>query len=397
MTINRPIAFWIGVFAAVIAVVVLLREVLLPFVAGMVLAYLLDPVANRLERLGMNRLIATLIIIAAFVVGLVVLIVLSVPIVVSEVAYLAEHLPRYIDQVEALAKDPSRPWLSRIIGEGLDHAEQSVVEFTKFASGSFGTFLRSVWSGGQALIHIVSLAIVAPIAAFYLTYDWNRMIAAVDNWVPPSQRDTVRMLARQIDDTIGGFVRGQSALCLILGAFYAVTLTLIGLKHGALIGFSAGLISFVPYLGALVGLLVATLVAIAQFWPNWSMILLVPAIFFVGHTVADYVLAPYLVGRRVHLNPVWLMFALFAFGYLFGFVGLLIAVPLAAAIGVLMRFALAQYYASPLYAPAPAAPVVQASVSEAADPAAGRLQTELHSGLFHREKPMHDGVVRPPP
>ena len=169
------------------------------------------------------------------------------------------------------------------------------------------------------------------------------------------QRDTVRTLAREIDDTIGGFVIGQGALCLILALFYAVALSLIGLKHGLLIGLAAGLISFVPYLGSLAGLVVSTCVAVAQFWPNWAAILIVPAIFFVGQSLADYVLSPYFVGRRVNLNPVWVMFALFAFGYLFGFFGLLIAVPLAAAVGVLVRFALRQYYASPLYAGSPMA------------------------------------------
>jgi predicted PurR-regulated permease PerM len=186
------------------------------------------------------------------------------------------------------------------------------------------------------------------------------MIAVVDNWIPPSRRQTVRGLAREIGDTIGGFVVGQGALCLILSLFYAVSLSLSGLHHGMLIGIAAGLISFVPYLGSLSGLVVSTCVAVAQFWPNWSHILVVPAIFFVGQSLADYVLSPYLVGRRVNLNPVWVMFALFAFGYLFGFVGLLVAVPLAAAIGVLMRFAMSQYYASALYAAA-AAPEADSS------------------------------------
>ena len=183
------------------------------------------------------------------------------------------------------------------------------------------------------------------------------MTAVVDNWVPPARRETVRTLASEVDDTIGGFIIGQGILCLILALFYAAALSLIGLKHGMLIGIAAGLISFVPYLGSLTGLAVSTCVAIAQFWPNWPAIWIVPAIFFVGQSLSDYVLSPYLVGRRVNLNPVWIVFALFAFGYLFGFVGLLIAVPLAAAIGVVMRFALRRYYASPLYVAAPAAPV----------------------------------------
>jgi predicted PurR-regulated permease PerM len=341
--------------AALIAAVALLREVLLPFVASMVLAYLLDPLATRLERLGMNRLIATLAIVGLFIVGIVALIVLTAPIIVSELAYFVDNFPLYVRQLQGLATDPNRPWLSKIIGEGLGHAEQSLGELTTLATSWLGAFLRSVWSGGRALISVFSLLVVTPILACYLIYDWHRMIAVVDNWVPPAQRDTVRTLAREIDDTIGGFVLGQGALCLILGLFYAVALSLIGLNHGFLIGMAAGLISFVPYLGSLTGLLVSTCVAVAQFWPNWTFILTVPAIFFIGQTLADYVLSPFFVGRRVNLNPVWVMFALFAFGYLFGFVGLLIAVPLAAAIGVLMRFALRQYYASPLYAADPAA------------------------------------------
>src|SRR6516164_6769962 len=342
MSFTRPILFWIAMLAAVIAVVALLREVLLPFVAGMVLAYLLDPVANRIERLGLNRLVATLVIIVVVSTAIALLIALIVPIITSELAYFIESFPQYLRRLQSLTTDPTRPWLSKLVGEGLSEAERSLGELTTLASSWLGTFLRSIWSGGRALLSIFSLAVVTPIVAFYLVYDWNRMIAAIDNWVPP---------ARQVDDTISGFVRGQSALCLVLAVYYALALWLIGLKHGLVIGLAAGLISFIPYLGSLSGLVISTCVAIAQFWPDWTWILLVPAIFFVGQFMADYVLAPYLVGRRVHLSPVWVMFALFAFGYLFGFVGLLIAVPLAAAIGVLMRFALRQYYASPLYAP----------------------------------------------
>jgi len=345
--------------AAVIAVVALLREVLLPFVAGMVLAYLLDPLANRIERLGMNRLVATLAIIVVVSTAIALLMALIVPIIISELAYFIESFPQYLRRLQSLTTDPTRPWLSKLVGEGLSESERSLGELTTLASSWLGTFLRSIWSGGRALLSVLSLAVVTPIVAFYLVYDWNRMIAVIDNWVPPARRDTVRALAREVDDTISGFVRGQSALCLVLAIYYALALWLIGLNHGLVIGFAAGLISFIPYLGSLSGLVISTCVAIAQFWPDWTWILLVPAIFFVGQFMADYVLAPYLVGRRVHLSPVWVMFALFAFGYLFGFVGLLIAVPLAAAIGVLLRFALRQYYASPLYAAAaaPTAPL----------------------------------------
>jgi predicted PurR-regulated permease PerM len=322
----------------------------------MVLAYLLDPLANRIERLGMNRLLATLVIMALAITAITLLIALTVPVIISELTYFIESFPVYLKRLQSLATDPDRPWLSKIVGEGLRESERSISELTTLASSWLGTLLRSIWSGGRELLSIFSLAVVAPIVACYLVYDWNRMIATIDNWVPPARRETVRALAREVNDTIGGFVRGQSALCFVLAVFYAAALWLIGLKHGFVIGFTAGLLSFIPYLGSLSGIIISMCVAIAQFWPDWTPILLVLAIFVVGQSLADYVLAPYLVGRRVHLNPVWVMFALFAFGYLFGFVGLLIAVPAAAAIGVLMRFALRQYYASALYVPAPTGP-----------------------------------------
>jgi predicted PurR-regulated permease PerM len=363
MNWSRPAAFWIGLAIAFLAALLLLREIMLPFVAGLVLAYLLNPLANRLERLGLNRLIAALVIIGGFAIIFVGLLLLAVPVIVRELAYFLDNLPVYFRQLEALTNDESRPWLKKLVGEGLGSAEQSIGELASLAVDWFGRMLRSVWSGGEALISVFSLAIVTPVVAGYLIYDWNDMLAAIDNWTPPSHRPTVEALAREIDDTIGGFVRGQGTLCLILGAFYAMALWLAGLHHALLIGLVAGLISFVPYLGSLTGLVVSTCVAIAQFWPNWIAIAVIPAIFVVGQAVADYVLSPYLVGRRVNLHPVWMIFALFAFAYLFGFVGLLLAVPLAAACRVLLRFALKQYYASPLYsgntAASPAPPPVK--------------------------------------
>jgi predicted PurR-regulated permease PerM len=358
---TRPATFWIAVILAFVVVVVLLREILLPFVAGMVLAYLLNPLASRLERLGLNRLVATLAIIGLSLLVIAGLIVLTAPLVAREIATFIEDFPLLVQRLQGLATDPSRPWLRKVIGEGLGQAEQSIGELTTWAVSWLDDFLRSAWSGGRALITVLSLSVVAPIVACYLVYDWNRMIAVIDNWVPPAHRDTIRALAREIDDTIGGYVRGQSAICLTLALFYAVALALIGLRHGFLIGIVAGLVSFIPYLGSLTGVVVATCVAFAQFWPNWALISAVPAVFVAGQALGDYVLSPYFVGRRVNLNPVWLLFALFAFGYLFGFFGLLIAVPLAAAIGVLMRFAMRQYLASPFYAAEPAATGVETS------------------------------------
>ena len=215
--------------------------------------------------------------------------------------------------------------------------------------GRIATFLASLWSGGRTLFSVLSLLVITPVVAFYLLCDWDRLVATVDGWIPLPYRDTVRRLAREIDQAIAGFVRGQAVICLILAAFYAVGLTLAGLHYGFMLGLLTGFMSFIPYVGALTGFLVATGVAIAQFWPDITAILLVVGVFVIGQGLEGYVLSPKLVGAKVGLHPVWLMFALIAFGYLLGFVGLLIAIPLAAAIGVLLRFALRKYIESPLY------------------------------------------------
>ena len=334
--------FWIVTITLVAMMVVLLRQVLLPFVTGMALAYLLDPLANRLERIGMNWAAATLLILGLFILGVITLLMVAVPILGAELAALIENLPAYVKRVQGLAMDPNHPWVSKLINAGLIEAQRSSDELAKMGASWLTDLLRSLWSDGWALLSIFSLMVVTPIVTGYLVYDWNRMIAVVDNSIPSAQRNTVRVLAREIDQKITGYLRGQGMICLLLGAYYVIALRCLGLNHALLIGLAAGLIGFVPYLGALTGLLLSVSVALAQFGPTWAPVLIVVGIFLVGQSVADYVLAPYLVGTKVQLNPVWLIFALFAFGYLFGLVGLLIAVPLAASIGVLVRFVLRQ-------------------------------------------------------
>jgi predicted PurR-regulated permease PerM len=342
MNLQRPATLWIAALAAVLVLVVLLRDILLPFLAGIALAYLLDPVVGRLQRLGLNRGLAAFAILTLFIVAVGGVAVVAIPIIGRELADFIEKVPGYIEQLQALVADPSRPWLHKLVGEGLSEAEQSAGEIARFAANWIPSLLLRVWSDSQALISAFSLLIVTPIVTFYLLKDWNRLIATIDRSIPSVQRDTVQKLAEELDDTISGFLRGQGTICLILACYYALALYLIGLNHGILIGLFAGLISFIPYLGSLAGLLLSVCVAVLQFWPSWTMIPVVLVIFLSGQAIADYVLAPYLVASRIHLNPVWVMFSIAAFGYLFGFVGLLLAVPLAAAVGVLVRFALRQ-------------------------------------------------------
>ena len=349
MTLQRQMTFWVATLAVLVAALWLLSEILLPFVAGMALAYLLDPLTRQVERLGLGRALSALAIMALVLVAFVVIVVLITPILVAQLSALIDHSPDYIARLQALVTDPSRPWLAKIFGDRVGDATKPSTDLIAQGAHWLGLFLSSVWSRGKTVVSVFSLLVVTPVVAFYLLCDWHRMIATVDGWIPLLHRDTVRALAREIDDNIAAFVRGQAGLCLILGAYYAVALTLTGLNFGFLIGFITGLVSFIPYVGWLTGIIVAGAVAIAQFWPSATPIAIVFGIFLIGQVLESYVLAPNLVGAKIGLHPVWLMFALLAFGYLFGFVGLLVAIPLAAAIGVLCRFALRQYLASPLY------------------------------------------------
>jgi len=345
---ERQLAFWVGALIVVVLLLWLLSEILLPFVAGLALAYLLTPLTDRIERYGVNRLAAALLIITLVVLAFVYMILLVAPIIGGQLSSFIENIPGYVTRLQTLLSDPSRPWVQKILGAGFS-ADKSMGDLVTQGVGWLTTFLRSLWSGGRALVSLFSLVVVTPVVAFYLIYDWHRLIRSVDSWIPLPQRETVRHLAREIDAAIAGFVRGQTAVCLVLGSFYAVALTLSGLNFGLLIGLISGVITFIPYVGSMTGLTLALGVAVAQFWPQWTSILTVLGIFLVGQFVEGNVLAPKLVGESVGLHPVWIIFALLAFGYLFGFVGLLVAVPLAATIGVLARFALQRYRESSLY------------------------------------------------
>src|SRR5690606_36272613 len=240
-------------------------------------------------------------------------------------------------------------WIAQNLGVEPKALRDGLAYLLSQGAGFLSTLFTSTWASGKTLIDIAGLFVVTPVVAFYMLLDWHRMVAAVDGWVPRDHVTTVRRLATDINRATAGFVRGQGTLCLILGIMYAVGLTLVGLNFGLLIGLFAGLISFIPYVGSLTGLVLAVGVALVQFWPDWPWIAAVVAVFLLGQFIEGNILQPRLVGKSVGLHPVWLMFALFAFGYLFGFVGLLVAVPASAAVAVLVRFAISRYLESPLY------------------------------------------------
>lgn len=349
--LKRQALFWLGATAVFILFVYVFRSVLLPFVAGLALAYFMDPVADFFERRGLSRLASTIVILLGFVIALVIALAVIVPILVTQANDFFSNFPQYISQLQALFSRLSLEtgWLANYIGINAEDLQGGFNELLKQGAGFLTTLFQGLWSSGKAVIDLAGLLIVTPVVAFYMLLDWDRMIAKVDAWVPRDHVESVRRLGRDINKTIAGFVRGQGTVCLILGTFYAIGLTVTGLNFGLLIGLFAGLISFIPYVGSLVGLVLSVGVAVVQFWPDWISVVMVAAVFFIGQAIEGNILQPKLVGDSVGLHPVWLMFALFAFGALFGFTGLLIAVPAASAIGVLVRFALEKYLDSDLY------------------------------------------------
>ncbi|MTH96010.1 AI-2E family transporter [Roseibium sp. RKSG952] len=349
MTLRRQVQFWVVSLAAFIAFMWVFSGVLLPFVAGAAVAYLLDPVCDRLEALGMGRVWATLTILFSFILVLVLFFILILPVLGNQLAGFLEKFPDVIARLQDLISKDILDRAAAAAGISPVDLQSSLTNLLGQGASWIGKLVQSVWSGGQALLSILSLFVITPVVAFYLLLDWDHMVARIDGWLPRKHLTEIRGLAREMDRAVAGFVRGQVSVCIILGAFYAIGLGLVGLNFGLLIGMGAGLVSFIPFVGAGLGFIVSLGVALVQFWPDWIMIVAVAAIFGIGQFLEGNILQPKLVGNSTGLHPVALMFALFAFGYLFGFVGMLIAVPAAAMIAVLARFALRQYLASPLY------------------------------------------------
>ena len=322
----------IGLFV-VLYLLTALSDIMLPFVLGFALAYFLDPLADRLEALGMRRSLATLTI--TFIVGLALLAALGfgLPILAQQISLIVAALPGYISDVQTwlLAQNVAKGQSELVAGMG-----------ETLLSGLQST-ASSMLLTGLSFINLLALMFITPIVAIYMLNDWDHMVSRVDEILPDEQVEVVRYLAQQIDETLSGFARGQILVCLSLGMVYAIGLSLAGLEGGLIIGVFAGLISFIPYVGAAFGMVLAGALGLGQFGFDLTALGLIVAVFFVGQFFEGIILTPRLVGDRVKLHPVWIIFALLAMGSLFGFLGLLLAVPLAAIIGVLVRYGLTLY------------------------------------------------------
>ena len=344
---RRQALLWGGAALALLATLWLLGDVLLPFLLGGAVAYFLDPVADRLERLGLSRALSVTVISVVAVLLFVAVVVPAAITLADQLSALVAQLPGFIDAL----LDPEGPLAARFpVLLGLQPRIEALVANAGTALQERGGLIASgLLTAGRGLLGVVLLLVVVPVVAFYLLLDWDRMVARLDELLPREHAPTIRRLAREIDRTLAGFLRGQGTVMLVLGTFYAAALMAVGLNFGLVIGALAGLVTFIPYVGAIVGGGLSVGVALVQFWGEWGWIALVAGIFAAGQMLEGNVLTPKLVGGSVGLHPVWLIFALSAFGAMFGFIGLLAAVPIAAVIGVIARFAVERYRASALY------------------------------------------------
>lgn len=369
MRVEKQLLFWLVTLVVLLIVVAALKEILLPFVAAVVIAYFLNPLADGLERIGLPRALAAILIVGVAGVLITLAIVLLGPLIVEQVRQFAAALPSEIDKLRATAEELSRTWLGPKF-PGLRSVFDKGVDGLNVNWGSTAAaLLTSLWSGGSALVNFVALFLITPVVVFYLIVDWHHMLARLDEALPRDHADVIRKLAFDINSAVAAFIRGQGAICLVLGLVYAVGLSWAGLKYGLIVGLTTGLLAFVPVIGWVVGLVTALCLAFVQYGADLAVLVKVAGVLFAGIAIDTAFLSPRLVGQKIGLHPVWLLFALFVFSYLFGLVGTLIAVPLAAAASVLIRFAINMYLGSALYRGAQIA---------AASPAAVRQQEAMH-------------------
>jgi predicted PurR-regulated permease PerM len=355
---QRRSLFWIVLAAAGGLVLWRLSDILLPFIMGMAIAYFLDPLVDWLERFRCPRTLGTGIVVALFSAVLVTLVFLLAPLFERQILDLLKRLPSSFSDATARLEVLSHrlQMEAGIPEEQIQSLQQTISERGSMALGWLASNVGSLVTSGLAVVNVLSLLVITPVVSFYLLRDWDRMMVRVDSWLPRASADTIRVQMREVDRTLSGFARGQALVCVILAVIYATGLTVVGLRSGLVVGVVIGGLTFIPYVGTVGGAILSVGLAVLQF-PDWFSVAMVAGVFVIGHLIESNLLQPLLVGDRVGLHPVWVIFGLLAGGSLFGFIGLLLAIPVTAVIGVLARFALGRYLASPLYTGA-AKPVI---------------------------------------
>ncbi len=349
MTLRNQVLIWIAFLVVMIVLLWLFRGILLPFVVGAALAYLLNPLVNQLQRWHFNRGWATAVVLLAVITIFVGVFLMFLPLVGQQIIGLIQRLPGYVTSLQGLVTEWS-PQINEWLGpERAAQFQTSITELTRQALGFIATLPAELVNIGYTGAAVIGVTLVTPVVAFYLLLDWEGMVRGLQGLLPRDHKHEINRILSDIDKSMAGVIRGQGGVLVIDAIFYATALSLIGLNFGLAVGLISGLLSFVPFVGFAFGFSLSIGIAIVQFWPNYWMVVAVAAIFLGWQFIEGNVLYPKLVGSSININPVWLMFALLAFGALFGFVGLLLAVPLAAIVGVLVRYGIGKYKASTLY------------------------------------------------
>lgn len=332
----------------VVAFLALFNQILFPFIAGMALAYFLNPVVVSASKLGINRSLSATLTLIGFGLVLGLLGLLIIPILQKQLSLLVTQFPLMMEQIGGafsyLTLNNSSTF--RLANEGA--GREALLELVPRMATLLLKSLNSIWQSGWALFNFFGLLVVSPMIAWYMLRDWEQIIVKCEGWLPREHAEAIRCQVGLIDKVLANYCRGQASVCFILAFVYSVVLELIGLEYGLMIGLLAGLISFIPYVGALVGLFLAGVLAYLQ-TGDIEFVGTVALVFVLGQILEGYVLTPKLVGDRIGLNAVWILFSLLAGGSLFGFVGILLAIPAAAVLGVLARFLLGAYLDSSLY------------------------------------------------
>ncbi|MCH2038055.1 MAG: AI-2E family transporter [Rickettsiales bacterium] len=351
MTLKEKLALWIGATAFLFLFLYSVRSILLPFVVALITAYFLDPATDKLEKSGLSRFMSTMIITVIFFAVTISGSLLIMPLIYEQLLSLVDKIPEYTRKVQSELLPYFSSIVNKIDPNAAESLQDSVKDVSKYALRILGDILSKIWDSGVALLNLLSLLFITPIVTFYVLKDWDVMMDKIASWLPKKHKDVILEQMRLVDITLSGYIRGQTNVCLLLGTFYAIGLMMVGLDFGLVIGLATGLLSFIPYVGLLVGMSIGLIVAFVQFggFEGLTSIAIVASIFIIGQVIEGNFVSPKLVGDKVGLHPVWIMFGMLAGAALFGFVGVLISVPVTAVIGVLMRFMLSKYLDSSLY------------------------------------------------
>ncbi len=345
----QRLALLAGVVVVLGVMLQLFASVLLPFVAAAVIAYFLDPPTCFLVRKGVPRSVAAILMVMAVIAAILLFALLFYPLIIAQIGILFARVPEYTTELRAFAAVQIAHLQTTLGSDVVDEKLRDLVGGQASEIVSFiATTLRSLIGGGFAIFNVFTLVIVTPVVAFYFLRDWPVIISRIDGWLPRRYAGVVEAQAAEVDRILSAWLRGQALCCLVLALYYATALSAVGLDLGLIVGITAGMLSFIPYVGSITGLVAAISLAFAQF-PTWTGVVEVGMVFALGNILEGYVIYPRFLGDRVELHAVWVIFALFAGGAAFGFVGVLLAVPVTAVIGVLSRFWLHRYLQSPLY------------------------------------------------